>query len=147
MSPGEGLSHKCFVTDKQIPYPFAFSDCSQGKACLGAHGQQSGPFFYIHHQGGTRSQSALRVAHNLLLWAQTNLLSIRAAYLPGRLNHAADTLSRGRVSQGDRSLHSDVVQMIWRTYGTAAVDVFADSHTDSQLEGRVWHPQPDRLKL
>ncbi len=45
MSPGEGLSHKCFVTDNRIPYPFAFSDCSQGKACLGAHGQQSGRFF------------------------------------------------------------------------------------------------------
>ncbi len=34
------------------------------------------------------------------------------------------------MSQGDWGLHSDVAQMIWRTYGTtAAVDVFADSHT------------------
>lgn len=27
--------------------------------------------FYINHQGGTRSRSALQVAHKLLVWAQT----------------------------------------------------------------------------
>lgn len=58
--PGEGLAlersewhlekgsahnaHKCFGTDSGIPYPFAFLNCSQGKACLGAYGQQSAHF-------------------------------------------------------------------------------------------------------
>lgn len=54
--------------------------------------------FYINHQGGTRSSAALQVAYNLLVWAQSNLLSICAVYLPGRLNSVADALSRGKVS-------------------------------------------------
>ncbi len=47
MAPGEGLcAHKCFGPDSSVPYPFAFSDCFQGKAFLGAHRPQSGHFLF-----------------------------------------------------------------------------------------------------
>lgn len=66
--------------------------------------------FYINHQGGTRSLAALQVAYNLLVWAQSNLLSICAVYLPGRLNGVADALSRGKVCQEEWRLCPDTME-------------------------------------
>ncbi len=52
---------------------------------------------FINHQGCVNSQPLLRLARDLLLWADRHLLSIRAVHVPGRLNCGVDLLSRGGV--------------------------------------------------
>ncbi len=58
-----------------------------------------------------------------------------------------DALSRGRVSQGDWTLHPEVVRMIWRTYGTAVVNVFADSQTSHYRHWFSPRDEPGSLGL
>lgn len=81
--------------------------------------------YYINHQGGTRSLQCLGVAQQLLQETHQHLLSLRAVYLPGTYNRAADLLSRGSPDPGEWRLHPDVVQAVWGRYGRAEVDLFA----------------------
>ncbi len=69
---------------------------------------------YINHQGGLRSRHLYRLAHQILVWAQGKLLSLRAVYIPGHLNVGADTLSRQGPLPGEWMLHTEVVKQIWR---------------------------------
>ncbi|CAM4577866.1 unnamed protein product [Leuciscus chuanchicus] len=80
---------------------------------------------YINRQGGLRSRSLYTIAQRLLVWAQHNLCSLRAAHVPGSLNLGPDRLSRGNVPPGGWSLHPRVVQSIWSIFGRAEVDLFA----------------------
>ncbi len=50
--------------------------------------------YYINHQGGTRSARCLQVTKKLLSWSSLKLLSLKAVYIPGVANKAADLLSR-----------------------------------------------------
>ncbi|XP_073732565.1 uncharacterized protein [Misgurnus anguillicaudatus] len=81
--------------------------------------------YYINHQGGTRSLQCLKIAQQLLPWANQHLASLRAMYLPGISNRAADLLSRQNPNPGEWRLHPAVVQTIWEHYGRAEVDLFA----------------------
>lgn len=81
--------------------------------------------YYINHQGGTKSRRCLRVADQLLRWAHRHLLSLRAMYLPGVANTAADLLSRQGPDPGGWRLHPAVVLTIWERFGRAEVDLFA----------------------
>ena len=68
------------------------------------------------------------------MWARARLLSLRAAYVPGVMNSAADMLSRGGPLAGDWRLHPQVVQQLWDRFGMAQVDLFAsrdDAHCPS----------------
>ncbi len=47
---------------------------------VGAHRQHSGGLLH-HHQGGL-----YRLAHQILVWSQDKLLSLRAVHIPGHLN-------------------------------------------------------------
>ncbi len=67
----------------------------------------------INHQGGLRSRHLYRLAHQVLVWAQGKLLSLRAVYIPGHLNVGADTLSRQGPLPGEWMLHTEVVKPIW----------------------------------
>ncbi len=49
---------------------------------------------YINRQGGLRSRRMSQLARHLLLWSQKHLRSLRAIYIPGVFNRAADELSR-----------------------------------------------------
>ncbi|KAI2660091.1 Transposon Ty3-G Gag-Pol polyprotein [Labeo rohita] len=49
---------------------------------------------YINHQGGLRSRPLYKLAHQILVWSRSKLLSLKAVYLPGYLNVVADILSR-----------------------------------------------------
>ena len=80
---------------------------------------------YVNHQGGLRSHCLHRLARDLLVWAHTHLLSLRAAFIPGSMNIAADILSRAGPPDGDWHLHPQVVQQLWDRFGTAQVDLFA----------------------
>ncbi|MGH0174048.1 UNVERIFIED_CONTAM: hypothetical protein FKN15_066776 [Acipenser sinensis] len=66
---------------------------------------------YINHQDGLRSPSLHCAAHKLLLWAQVNLLSLRAVQLPGVTNCTADLLSRGVPSGAEWKLYPEVVSL------------------------------------
>ncbi|KAL0172227.1 hypothetical protein M9458_032538, partial [Cirrhinus mrigala] len=48
--------------------------------------------YYINHQGGLRSRPFYKLAHQILVWSQDYLLSLRAVYIPGHLNLGADVL-------------------------------------------------------
>ncbi len=82
---------------------------------------------YINHQGGIRSKPLYEQAADLLLWADSFFLSIRAAHKPGLLNRGADMLSRRGITQGEWRLHPESVWMIWTRFGRAEVDLFATS--------------------
>ena len=90
---------------------------------------------YINHQGGTRSARLLQVSRDLLLWAAPRLASMRAIYLPGGRNQAADFLSRGKPPPGEWRLHPEVVLNIWDVLGMAEVDLFA---TEESTHCPLW---------
>ncbi|MCJ8746571.1 hypothetical protein PDJAM_G00143220 [Pangasius djambal] len=66
---------------------------------------------YINHQGGLRSCPIYRLVHQILVWSQGKLLSLRAVYIPGHLNMGADILSRQVPRPGEWSRHPEVVHM------------------------------------
>ncbi len=78
---------------------------------------------YINHQGGLRSRRMSQLARHLLLWSQKHLRSLRAVHVPGELNRAADELSRQHALPGEWRLHPEVLQLIWRRFGDAQVDL------------------------
>ncbi len=80
---------------------------------------------YINHQGGLRSHPLYRLAHQILVWSQGKLLSLRAVYIPGNLNVGADIPSRQGPWPGEWMLLNKVVKQIWRVFGQAQVDLFA----------------------
>ncbi|GAA6064854.1 uncharacterized protein LOC113526632, partial [Tachysurus ichikawai] len=70
---------------------------------------------YINHQGGLRSRPLYKLARAVLLWSRDRL-SLRAIYIPGRLNVRADALSRQGPRPGEWRLHPEVVELIWRRF-------------------------------
>lgn len=91
--------------------------------------------YHVNHQGGVRSVQSLREAQRLLHWAFPRLASLRAVFLPGVQNLAADMLSRQGPPPGEWRLDPSVIQEVWRRYGTAEVDLFASSET---THCRLW---------
>ncbi len=84
---------------------------------------------YINHQGGLRSRRMSQLAHHLLLWSQKHLRSLPAVHVPGELNRAADKLSCQPALPGEWRLHPEVLQLIWRRFVDAQVDLFASPDT------------------
>ncbi|XP_077054610.1 uncharacterized protein LOC143706527 [Siphateles boraxobius] len=80
---------------------------------------------YINRHGGVRSRSLCYLRERLLVWSQCDLRSLRAAHVPGHLNDGPDKLSRNHVPPGEWSLHPQTVQLLWRLFGKAKVDLFA----------------------
>ncbi len=60
---------------------------------------------YINHQGGLRSRHLYRLAHQILVWAQGKLLSLRAVYIPGHLNVGAHPVETGAFTRGMDASH------------------------------------------
>ncbi|XP_016396995.1 uncharacterized protein LOC107730646 [Sinocyclocheilus rhinocerous] len=84
---------------------------------------------YINHQGGLHSRPLYKLEHQILLWAQGKLLSLRAIFIPGHLNVGADVLPRQGPRPGEWMLHPEVVKQIWRVFGQAQVDLFVTQET------------------
>ncbi len=78
---------------------------------------------------GLRSRPLYRLAHQILVWSQGKLLSLRADYIPGHLNVGADILSRQGPRPGEWMLLTEVLKQIWRVFGQAQVDLFATRET------------------
>ncbi len=53
---------------------------------------------YINRLGGIRSHRMSQLARHLLLWSHTQFKSLRTVHIPGKLNRAADALSRQLTS-------------------------------------------------
>ncbi len=98
---------------------------------------------YINHQGGVRSRPLCKLACQILLWSQGKLLSLRATYIPGVHNIGADILSRQGLRPGEWRLHPEVVELIWKKFGQAQVDLFASRETSHcPLWFSLTHPAP-----
>ena len=95
----------------------------------GPHRDNSTVVSYINRQGGMRSRALHNGARRLLLWPHAHGVSLRAVYLPGKDNVAADLLSRGGPLPGEWWLHRVIVQAIWGCFGRAQVDLFASWET------------------
>ncbi len=121
---------------------------------VGAHRQHSGGLLhqpprrsavvsYINQQGGLRSHPLYRLAHQILVWSQGKLLSLRAVYIPGHLNVGADILSRQGPRPREWMLHAEVGTQIWSVFGQAQVDLFATRETSQcPLWYSLVHPAP-----
>ncbi len=98
---------------------------------------------YIKHQGGLRSHPLYKLAHQILVWPQGKLLSLKAVHIPGHLNMGADILSRQGPRPRQWRLHPEVVKQIWRVFGQAQVDLFATRETSHcPLWFSLTHPAP-----
>ncbi len=83
---------------------------------------------YINRQGGLRTRRMSQLVRHLLLWSRKHLRSLRAIHIPGLLNRTADELSRAALP-GEWRLHPQTVQLIWRRFGLAQIDLFASLET------------------
>ncbi len=98
---------------------------------------------YINHQGGLRSRPLCKLACQILLWSQRKLLSLRATCIPGAHNIGADILSRQGLRPGEWRLHPEVVELMWKEFGQAQVDLFASRETSHcPLWFSLTHPAP-----
>ena len=83
---------------------------------------------YINKQGGTCSASLLRLTVELFLWLESQNKIVRARHIPGCLNMIADHLSRpDQPISTEWSLHPDIVQRIFRVWGTPQIDMFVNA--------------------
>ncbi len=80
---------------------------------------------YINRLGGIRSHHMSQLARHLLLWSPTHFTSLRAVHIPGKLNRAADALSRQLLFPGEWRLHPETIRLIWSRLGEAQVNLFA----------------------
>ncbi len=77
------------------------------------HTDNTAVISYINHQGGLRSHPLYKLAHQILVWSQDRLISLRAVYIPGCLNVGADVLSRQGPRPGEWMLHPEVKDFIF----------------------------------
>ncbi|XDV51976.1 hypothetical protein PO909_020761 [Leuciscus waleckii] len=117
--PAFFLAHhclKCFFPDLRGHYVLIRSDNTSVVA-------------YLNHQGGLRSRPLCRLAHQILLWSQGKLSSLRAMYVPRDQNQGADVLSRQGLRPGEWRLHPEVVEAMCVRFGPVEVDLFASQET------------------
>ncbi len=76
---------------------------------------------YINRLGGIRSHHMSQVARHLLLWSHTQFKSLRAVHIPGKLNHAADALSRQITFPREWRLHPEKIWLICSRFGRSSV--------------------------
>ncbi len=132
MLPSQQISFLGTVIDSDIsaddskrsePRRFSSTWLPSGKACqfflpdiwghhVLVHSNSKSVVSYINHQGGLVSKRLCMLANDLLVWAQTNLHSLKATYVPGKMNQGADMLSRINVSSEEWTLHPLAVQKI-----------------------------------
>ncbi len=92
------------------------------------HTDSTATVAYINRQGGLRSSRMSQLARHLLLWSRKRLRSLRAIHIPSLLNRTTDELLRAALS-GEWRLHPQTVQLIWRRFGLAQLDMFVSLET------------------
>ncbi len=97
----------------------------EGAPRYGPLGQHDSNGLHNESPRRARFEALFTLVECLLEWAQHYLRSLRATYVPGKLNQGADMLSWSNVSSEEWTLHPQVVQEIWEIFGKAEVDLFA----------------------
>ncbi len=98
-----------------------------GQARASPHGQHCGCL--VHQPAGRYTiKPMLQLARHLLLWSHTQFKSLRAVHIPGKLNRAADALSRQFTFPREWRLHPETIRLICSRFGETQVDLFASSH-------------------
>ncbi len=80
---------------------------------------------YINRLGGVRSHRMSQLAHHIHLWSHMQFKSLRAVHIPGKLNRAADALSRQLLFPGEWRLYPETIRLICSRFGEAQEDLFA----------------------
>ena len=81
---------------------------------------------YIRKQGGTRAPHLCLLVWQILHWCDERGITLMARHIPGKLNVAADALSReGQIVHTEWSLCPRVFERICLTFGRPLVDMFA----------------------
>ncbi len=110
------------------------------------HSDNTSVVSYLNYQRDLRSRPLCKLVCQILLWFQRKLLSLRVAYIPETHNIGADILSRQELKPGEWRLHPEVVELMWREFGQAQVDLFASQETSHcPLWFSLTHPAPLRL--
>ena len=80
----------------------------------------------INKQGGTLSWSLVEVTLDIMTWAMSNQVTLRARHIPGHLNIWADQLSRpDHIMSTEWSIHPRVITEIKRIWDPPLIDLFA----------------------
>ncbi|XP_069596916.1 uncharacterized protein [Ranitomeya imitator] len=80
---------------------------------------------YLNRQGGTRSETLMSSATEILNLAESHLTSLTALHIRGENNQQADFLSRHTLKQGDWCLNQQIFRDIVSLWGQPQVDLFA----------------------
>ncbi|XDV25212.1 hypothetical protein PO909_029164 [Leuciscus waleckii] len=136
------LAHKLPGDDGGLQCVEIFPSRPEGPSHACSHRQHVGGLLYKSSRGSA-FMSTMQTAHQILLWSQGKLLSLRPVYIPGHQNIGADILSRQGLRPGEWRLHTKVVEHIWGVYGQAQVDLFASQDTTHcPLWFSLTHPAP-----
>ncbi len=139
--PSSLMAHQLSGDDGCISSSKEFPSRSKGPTCAHPLRQHIGGLLH-KSPGGLRSHPLCKLACQILLWSQWMLLSLRAACIPAVQNIGADILSRQGLRPGEWRLYPEVVEMIWREFGQAQVDLFA-----SMRDVFVHSGSPSRIQL
>ena len=99
---------------------------------------------YINKEGGMSSGPLCALLWRILTWCTTRQVTLKARHIPGRLNVAADKLSRrGQTIQTEWSLLLEVFQSICSKWHRPQIDLFATRFNNKLLQGFVSRvPEP-----
>ena len=101
---------------------------------------------YIKKGGGTVSLSLSKEAVRLLKWAEGNNTSLVTGFIRGKNNVTADALSRKhQVLPTEWTLHQEVCNDLWRTWGQPVLDLFA-TRDNYRIQAFV-SPHPDQMAV
>ncbi len=95
---------------------------------------KSATVVYINRQGGLRSRRMSQLARHLFLWSLKHLRSLRAIHI----HSLAQPGSQRAALPGEWRLHPQTVQLIWRRFGLAQVDLFASPETSHCQSFTPW---------
>ncbi len=123
------LDGPCLSTGRGAPRTSVPAYCGHNRCLqhgLGRYMQWAGSLGEAANRlGGIQSHRMSQLARHLLLWSPTQFKSLRAVHIPGKLNRAADALSRQLSFPGEWRLHPETIRLIWSRFGEAQVDLFA----------------------
>lgn len=118
-------AHQCVGAQGSLPLSEGFSPVIAKQTCFGKDGQ------YVrsvsHQSPGWHQVSTMSPGDKETAFLE--LLSLKAVYIPGVANKAADLLSRTGPLPGEWHLHPEVVKLIWGQFGMAKIDLFAMAET------------------
>ena len=81
---------------------------------------------YVNKQGGARSRGLSLRAEQILLWCESNQITLSARHVPGKLNILADALSRPHcVLHTEWTIAKNALKRVWAHFHTPMVDLFA----------------------